>query len=660
MAITKAITFTKVGDTFSETETVFSSGSAYHKVTVSVTLTAIDEKKMTATVSETLKLSSKYVAWSQVDKYFSLWANGSQLGDSVHLTKGGSTSGSTTPVNMTRTATLKYNSDGTLSVPLVGKITGEYSTYDPDNTTITFNATFPKIAVQSEFELSGGTKLGDTINVAITRQLDTFTHKVEYSFAGNTFNAISDVGTSTSINTSLDWGRYIPNTTSGTLTVKVTTFEGDTQIGSPVTDTLQLDLPSSVVPTMSKPTVTHSSANSVVNSWGLYVKGYSKAIVAMKNITPAVGTTIASYSISGGGFTSSSDSLDTGVLNKAETVTFICTITDSRGRTATDSVSITVEDYNVPTVEIKEAYRCNSSGTKTDDGTYLRIMATHSDISIPSKNTLTKTVSCNGVTSSFTSGTPFTFNANASVDSNYTLTVTVTDALGNSSTDSVNIPNTGALPLHIKGNKKGIGLGTVASADSTIEIGWTVDLNGNKINGLLDLVYPVGSIYMSVNSASPATLFGGVWEAIGGRFLVGVDSTYTGGKTGGAATVTLKNENLPSHTHNVGAHSHDAGTLTADNISLTGSWGSNRARFPGSNTAEGIVSSLKGSRDTYWTDGGSKDSNTYGFSVNASHEHTVSGSTANSAAFDTGATGSGTAHENLPPYLAVYMWERKE
>lgn len=82
---------------------------------------------------------------------------------------------------------------------------------------------------------------------------------------------------------------------------------------------------------------------------------------------------------------------------------------------------------------------------------------------------------------------------------------------------------------------------------------------------IVNIVYPVGSIYMSVSSTSPATLFGGTWAALEGRFLIGANSTYTAGSTGGAASVsytpagsnsggsvsshTLTSDQIPSHNH---------------------------------------------------------------------------------------------------------------
>ena len=86
---------------------------------------------------------------------------------------------------------------------------------------------------------------------------------------------------------------------------------------------------------------------------------------------------------------------------------------------------------------------------------------------------------------------------------------------------------------------------------------------------VLQAVYPVGSIYCSYGSTSPATLFGfGSWTKIEGRFLLGANSTYGLGSTGGAATVTLTVNQIPSHNHSAstssaGSHTHTATTASA-------------------------------------------------------------------------------------------------
>ena len=95
---------------------------------------------------------------------------------------------------------------------------------------------------------------------------------------------------------------------------------------------------------------------------------------------------------------------------------------------------------------------------------------------------------------------------------------------------------------------------------------------------LLNLFYPVGSIYWSSNNTNPGTLFGGTWTQIKDRFILAAGDSYTNGATGGAATVTLSVSNMPSHSHsftpsgNVSSHSHSftpSGTVSSHSHSFT-------------------------------------------------------------------------------------------
>lgn len=143
----------------------------------------------------------------------------------------------------------------------------------------------------------------------------------------------------------------------------------------------------------------------------------------------------------------------------------------------------------------------------------------------------------------------------------------------------------------------------------------------------LPMVYPVGSIYMSVNNTNPATLFGfGTWEQIKDTFLLSAGDTYTAGATGGEATHTLIESEMPSHIH-------DARTAT-----INGGWTGNSGDM------------LNRRLNAYFEDNQYR-SFSYDARSNLAHiERVTTG--------DTSATGGGQAHNNMPPYLVVYMWKR--
>ena len=94
-------------------------------------------------------------------------------------------------------------------------------------------------------------------------------------------------------------------------------------------------------------------------------------------------------------------------------------------------------------------------------------------------------------------------------------------------------------------------------------------------NITLNQVYPVGSIYMSVNSTSPAKLFGGTWEQIKDMFLLACGDTYANGAKGGEASHTLTVAEMPAHSHSAstnstGSHGHSASTSSAGSHYHTG------------------------------------------------------------------------------------------
>lgn len=121
---------------------------------------------------------------------------------------------------------------------------------------------------------------------------------------------------------------------------------------------------------------------------------------------------------------------------------------------------------------------------------------------------------------------------------------------------------------------------------------------------LLDAVYPVGAIYMSTVDVSPAGIWGGTWERIKDCFLLSAGDSYAAGAVGGEATHTLTVDELPAHNHK---------------------------SYPGGYSAGGGTPG--------WA------------SIWAAPEYP-------SYYYDVGYTGGGQSHNNMPPYLTVYMWKR--
>lgn len=458
------------------------SGTTYAKnytIIAQCKLNSVDtvNAKANITVNAVLK-SANYTAWGSDSCTFSIAVDGT-VKNSASASSGGSGSSATsTKTYATWTGDVDYASDGNLSLTITAKVTGGDTAYTPGSGTAEFVAVFPYVARQSEITSVTGTYLGSAVTVAIDRKNDAFVHKVEYSFAGSAYTtATSTGGTSVSFTPALSLASNIPNSTSGTLTVRVTTLNGTTQIGDAATKSITLKLPDSVVPSFTSVTATHSSDNSTVSGWGIYVRTFSKAVVKINGASGIYGSTIKSYLISGAGFSGTSSSLTTGLLNTAGTFTFTATITDTRGRTASKTVSITVVDYQKPSISVT-AQRCLSDGTISTSGTYLKVTATYSYASVSSKNTISRSVSCNGVSNtSFASGTAFVLACSVVATTAYELTATISDALGGSDTKTVKI-TTDIVLATINEEKNGIVWGSYDVEDDTFKVDIPLKMSG--------------------------------------------------------------------------------------------------------------------------------------------------------------------------------------
>lgn len=194
--------------------------------------------------------------------------------------------------------------------------------------------------------------------------------------------------------------------------------------------------------------------------------------------------------------------------------------------------------------------------------------------------------------------------------------------------------------------------------------GAAIDASVDTTQQILNMIYPVGSIYMSVNNVSPATFIGGTWTALTDRVLIGAGSSYAVNATGGATSHT---HTSATHTHTSAAHTHTTAghTLTVNEIPSHNH--AELATFHQGNDTQSYSSgSIFNASARYSYTGGAAMQNALATANNnctgdrggsASHSHGDTGSTTPGATGSTtpGNTGSSS---NLPPYLAVYMWKR--
>lgn len=198
--------------------------------------------------------------------------------------------------------------------------------------------------------------------------------------------------------------------------------------------------------------------------------------------------------------------------------------------------------------------------------------------------------------------------------------------VNNASIDSLS-SNNNAFSLDNEGN-------LVVNSITCNSINSNLGSNNFDSTTLYNLIYPVGSIYMSVSALSPTTLFGGTWEKLKNVFLLGAGDIYTLGESGGEVEHTLTQNEMPGHTHDItgntssaGSHSHDIGCDLDAQYTKTGTK-SYSVHSAGVSGAGKNISS----------------------SSSSSHTHAISLTSA--------LTGGNNSHNNMPPYIAVNIWKR--
>lgn len=570
-----------------------------------------------------------------------------------------------------RTLDIPHNDDGTRTLNIAAYISHERFTSDSH----AFYVDLTTIPRASEFTCPTTWTLGQSITFKIDRKSSSFRDTLSYDTSSTEYSETlyeKTAATTLTYNLTKNLANLYPNSTRGMVVFVLTTYDSNgNSIGSTrrnawfvIPDNDNDFLPKCSLSLTDTSSITvNGTKKSCLAYFGAYVAGVS-TIRAKISANGAFGSTIKSYSgtYPGGSFSTQSFDIPTSGLSGKFQIN--ASVRDSRNIKNSASATANIVAYSPPIVTALSVHRCASEtdGTENDQGGYTQVTYGYSIYNIASansnRNAKSAVLKYKKSTDSAWSTKDLTTNAytgsgsviiQTSTDSSYDILLTVSDSIISSS-KSTSV-STGYCIYHIPASGKGITIGGIAESDGfnvkmpatfsgSISAGG--NYNGKYVTGtwlqttqatdlgrkpskvavldesgwiysralsslVLEAVYPVGSIYMSVNSTSPATLFGGTWKAIQGKFLLGAyGNTYKAGSTGGEATHTLTTSEMPSHNHalyypNAGADDHSA---------------------PGN-----------------YPDGPS-DSTYYAVSSYTSRE------------------GGGKAHNNMPPYLAVYIWKR--
>ena len=343
---------------------------------------------------------------------------------------------------------------------------------------------------------------GQTIRFSINKASGSFTSTIRYGWNGNTGTIVSKTSATTyDYVIPNSWMTYIPNDTSTWGTFYIDTYSGTTLIGTKSV-TLTTIVPDTVVPTFTSMTVSEATTSpnvSAVTGGTTYLQNASTLKFTFNGATQAYGSAISSYKVSVDGKTYNGNNAISDVFNTSGTFTATATITDSRGRSSSKTVSITIAAYSKPSLSAMSVYRTAGGLSTTVEvkatGAYT-IRANNVckyKLGYKQKGTSTYTyIAEETITASFTDKikafTGVTFVQSASYD----IEVTLYDSLY-SSTTYVSV-GTAEVPLALGKNR--IGIGKIPSQG-------VVDMKGDMyIEGALNLTGSVGGNVPRTQSAN--------------------------------------------------------------------------------------------------------------------------------------------------------------
>lgn len=565
---------------------------------------------------------------------------------------------------------------------------------------VTWQYTASKLTLSASSVDAGG-----SVTANISAYDAAFSHRVTLAFGSRSQSWTVAAGVaSQAVAVPIGWLDQIPGAASGAGTVTLYTLSGSSTIGQ-ASASLTIRAPQSAGPAFTAscaPLLTVGGVTYPSMGSGVYVQSKSGCTAKITGAAAKYGASVTGYSIRGGGYSGSNATLATGLLESSGTLPFVFRVTDSRGLYTEKTVNISVLAYAPPRVSSLTGWRVNSAGSTAPTGTLGKLKSSWSYTTLNGANTCTAKAyikpaggSETALSVAMASGSTYWVATSAGnmtlpVTTNYVLRLELTDKYGA-------VSGTGSLPsaafaMHLNAEGNSIAFGKACEKTNAVEIaenrsllfrgtaydallgrqpeyatdldtdtdfgmqrvagewtanspdgqwGWVMNLlttgQSNDASNVLTQIYtndnintslwmrkrfaqgnfspwvplatyPVGAIYLSMSATSPASLFGGTWTQIVDRFLVGAGEGYTVGEYGGAVTVALTTAHLPAHTHTITMARRDGSAASWSTASAIGRYGG--------------------------------DSGGAAF------------------AMASGSVGSGTAHENRPPYYAVYIWRR--
>lgn len=419
--------------------------------------------------------------------------------------------------------------------------------------TATGKITLSTIARASSMSISGST-LGSAVTFAVQAASSKFWHTLEYSYGGASGEIFSGRAAGTYTWTPpIALAEEFPNAKSGSVIYTLTTMVGATTIGTKTYEE-RLSIPPSAAPTVSLGWVTispHNAGTPAEFITNAFVQGYSKVAATFSgaSVSTRYGATIASYKISTGGITASNNGAD-GTLYSGTipgtSASVVCTITDSRGYSASEELEIILLPYSKPALTNITLHRSDSAGAYNSAGTHIYARATLTFSSLNGLNACNVLGYYRTQAGSYGAGIAIsdiaggeTFASAALPTQTYVARIVATDSLGNSVSYEATIP-TDSVSFHIKEPGNGAAFGKYSETDNLLEVAWDMQIGGGLSLG--------AALGIDSGGTGASTL----GEMIKTVFTNGAEASITEYPTSGGIYATLGTDifaNMP-HYHN--------------------------------------------------------------------------------------------------------------
>lgn len=475
------------------TKTLTANGAkGHHKFTLTVTENSTSISNNTSSVSFSFVISPIQTSWNWYDWgtsiSYTVTINGTKYTGSIPAYDGYST-----VILKSNSLSIGHNSDGSKTINISFSVSdGAGQRYTCGNASDSGSMALTTIPRASSLSLSSSSvNVGDSIDATISRANSSFTHTVEFYINNSYYQKYTGVATSQVFTIPETWYSAMPSSTSRTAYCRITTYNGGTQIGSEVTKSFTVNVPSNIVPTVG--TITLDPVD--IGGNNVLIQNKNKLKISVSGCSAGTGSSIKSYVFSGPGvsITTTSTSVTGGPVSDTGTLTYTVKVTDNRGRTASKSTTITCYAYSPPYFNSFNAYRCKPDGTADENGTCIKGDYKLRFSSVNNKNEVTVTILFKKSTESSYKSTTLSTSKNMSgnfllqsydtnkpfdIDSTYIFYARMTDIYGgNSSSNTVTVFGSSRV-LNVSADGTGVAIGKMSDASRLFECRWDAQFLG--------------------------------------------------------------------------------------------------------------------------------------------------------------------------------------